>query len=415
MSCAHFYIRLQSSPSILAPPIRAPDLSAFVLSRFRCTLSNRNRCPFTMKVITLVDKPVPSERPTGIGVAAFNLALALSKRGVDVHYVCRGAVEETVALTDHLTVQTIRNYSRDNVRVTLDSLRKDAPDIVHVHSTAALPSLFLGRVIGRAVAMHSHGDEPLHPLKLALMRKAGMILSQRVIAVSEATRDDIIRTQHLSPKKLAVVYNGVRVEDFRPLTDPTHVLQKYGLEGADKILLSVGAVQERKGQWTIVNCLPEILLRWPGLTYVNVGRAYDPSYQEQLLQEAERLGVSKNFRLLTGVPHEDLVALINSADVCVHPSIREAFGLAVAEEMACARPVVALDVDAMHEIIDDGINGLLVQPNDQNSLTGSILKLLGDSQLSKRLGDAARAKVVAKFTWDQAASTLEALFREMLS
>ena len=189
-----------------------------------------------MKVITLVDKPVPSERPTGIGVAAFNLALALSKRGVDVHYVCRGAVEETVALTDHLTVQTIRNYSRDNVRVALDSLRKDAPDIVHVHSTAALPSLFLGRVIGRAVAMHSHGDEPLHPLKLALMRKAGMILSQRVIAVSEATRDDIIRTQHLSPKKLAVVYNGVRVEDFRPLAGPTHVLQKYGLEGADKNL-----------------------------------------------------------------------------------------------------------------------------------------------------------------------------------
>ena len=109
------------------------------------------------------------------------------------------------------------------------------------------------------------------------------------------------------------------------------------------------------------------------------------------------------------------MALINSADVCVHPSIREAFGLAVAEEMACARPVVAFDVDAMHEIIDDGVNGLLVQPNDQNSLTGSILKLLGDSQLSKRLGDAARAKVVAKFTWDQAASTLEALFREMLS
>jgi D-inositol-3-phosphate glycosyltransferase len=369
-----------------------------------------------MKVITLVDKPVPSERPTGIGVAAFNMALALSKRRIDVHYVCRGAVEETVALTDHLTVQTIRNYSRDNVRVALDSLRTDAPDIVHVHSTAALPSLFLGRVLGRAVAMHSHGDEPLHPIKLALMRKAGMILSQRVIAVSEATRDDIIRTQHISPKKIAVVYNGVSVEDFRPLAEPTHrILQKYGLGDADKILLSVGAVQQRKGQWTIIHCLPEILKKWPGLTYVNVGRAYDPSYQKQLLQEAERLGVSKNFRLLTGVPHDDLVALINSADVCVHPSTREAFGLAVAEEMACARPVVALDVDAMHEIIDDGVDGLLVQPNDQDGLAASILKLLGDPQLSKRLGDAARTKVVAKFTWDQAGSGLETLFREMLS
>jgi glycosyltransferase involved in cell wall biosynthesis len=368
-----------------------------------------------MKVITLVDKPVPSERPTGIGVAAFNMALALSKRRIDVRYVCRGAVQETISLNDYLTVQTVRNYSRDNVRITLDVLRKDAPDVVHVHSTAALPSLFLGRVLGKAVAMHSHGDEPLHPIKLALMRKAGMILSQRVITVSEATRDDIIRTQRLSPKKIAVVYNGVSVEDFRPLPGPTHVMQKYGLEDAGKVLLSVGAVQQRKGQWMIIRCLPKILEKWPGLTYVNVGRAYDPSYQNQLLKEAERLGVSKNFRLLTGVPHDDLVALINSADVCVHPSSREAFGLAVAEEMACARPVVALDVDAMHEIIDDGVNGLLVQPSDQDNLTASILRLLGDPQLSKRIGEAARVKVVAKFTWDQAAAGLETLFREMLS
>jgi glycosyltransferase involved in cell wall biosynthesis len=368
-----------------------------------------------MRVITLVDKPVPSERPTGIGVAAFNMALALSRRRVDVHYVCRGAVEETISMNDHLRVQTIRNYSRDNVRVSLEALRKEAPDVFHVHSTAALPSLFLGRVFGTTVAMHSHGDEPLHPIRLALMRKAGMILSQRVIAVSEATRDDIIRTQHLSPKKIAVVYNGVSVEDFRPLPQTTHILQKYGLEGAGKILLSVGAVQQRKGQWTIIHCLPKILEIWPGLIYVNVGRAYDSLYQNQLLKEAERLGVSKNFRLLTGVPHDDLVALINSADVCVHPSTREAFGLAVAEEMACARPVVALDVDAMHEIIDDGVNGLLVQLNDHDNLTASILRLLADTELARRIGEAARAKVVAKFTWDQAAADLETLFREMLS
>jgi len=361
-----------------------------------------------------VDKPLPSERPTGIGVAAFNVALALSKRRIAVYFVCRGAVDENIVLNDDLTVRTIRNYSRDNVRVALDSLRTEDSDVVHVHSTAALPSLLLGRALGRAVVTHSHGDEPLHPIRLTLMRKVEMNLSHRVVAVSKINRDELIRNQRLSPKKVEIAYNGVNIDDFRPSNDLSRILPKYGLEDADKIVLSIGAVQERKGQWTIVQCLPKILKRWPNLTYVNVGRAYDSSYLDKLLKEAERLGVSKRVRLLTAVPHDDLVALINSAQVCVHPSTREAFGLAVVEEMACGRPVVAFEIGAMSEIIDSGVDGLLVQPNNQDELTASILDLLGDPQLSKKLGDAARAKVVAKFTWAQTASRLESVYSEIL-
>ena len=333
-----------------------------------------------MKVSMFVDKPLPDERPTGIGVAAFNMALALSKQNTTIRYICRGRTDRTFVWNNQLTVQTIVNYSRDNLRAASNLLSSERIDVVHVHSSAALPSLLLAKTLGKAVVMHSHGDEPLHPIRPALMRKIGMNLSNRIIAASKSNRDELIRNQRLSPEKVSVVYNGVSVEDFKPSSESSHVLSKYGIEDGGRVLLSIGTVQERKGQWKVIQCLPGILRRWPNLTYVNVGRAYDSSYQERLLEEARRLGLSERVRLLTEVSQEDLVSLINSASVCVHASVREGFGLAVVEEMACGKPVVTFDIPAMAEIIDSGVDGLRVQPNSREDLTQSILKLLAESR-----------------------------------
>jgi glycosyltransferase involved in cell wall biosynthesis len=99
----------------------------------------------------------------------------------------------------------------------------------------------------------------------------------------------------------------------------------------------------------------------------------------------------------------------------VHPSSYEPFGLAVVEEMACGRPVVAFNVAALPEIIENGVDGILVAPEDSPGLTSSILNLLGDASLAKRIGEAARQKVATKFTWDLAAAQLEGIYEEIVS
>lgn len=330
-------------------------------------------------------------------------------------YLCRGLRNELTNLNERMKVSEIRNFSRDNLRVASRFLAEERFDIAHVHSSAALPSLLLARVLGVGVVMHSHGDEPLRPVSLTLLRRVGMHASQRVIAVSRSTRAELIRRQGLSPEKVAVAYNGVNVDDFKPVVEPEDALHKYGLSASSKIVLSVGTVQQRKGQWSVIRCLPRMLEKWPNLVYVNVGSAYDSSYRNQILGEAERLGVARNVKLLSDVPQADLVTLINSADVCVHPSSREAFGLAVVEEMACGKPVVALSVGAMPEIIDNEIDGLLVQPGDLADLASGVLKLLSDSGYSGELGEAARRKVVTKFTWDQTAEALTQVYDGLLT
>ncbi len=239
-------------------------------------------------------------------------------------------------------------------------------------------------------------------------------MSDKIIAVSKDTQSKVIRTHRVPRDKVDVVYNGVNTGVFRVINGYEETLIKYGLSNLEGLILSVGAVQRRKGQWRIIESLPAILEKWPRLAYVNVGVAYDPSYRDNLIERVRELGLSQAVRFIEGVPQEDLVSIMNLATVCVHPSTREAFGLAVAEEMACGRPVVAFDVSALPEIIENGVDGILVAPEDARGLTNSILNLLEDSSLSKRIGDVARQKVAARFTWDIAATQLEGIYERLL-
>ncbi len=368
-----------------------------------------------LNVCMLSDKPLPSERPTGIGIAAYSMAFALSRRGNNVHYICRGEAEQTKSVSDRLTVKTIRHYSKDNLGASLPILKEGGCEVVHVHSSAAAPSLIAARALGKPTVFHSHGDQPLRPLGLTLIRSIEMSLSQRVIAVSRSTQQDIVNNHHIPLEKVVVAYNGVDTEEFRPTGPQPSVLSKYGLDGFEKTVLSIGAVQPRKGQLLMVECLPRVLARWPGLGYVNVGTSYDEAFRDGVIRRAAELGVSKAVRLLPAVPHDDLVALINAVDLCVHPSIREPFGLAVVEEMACAKAVIAVDDGAIPEIIDDRLDGLLVKPNDVDGLTSSILQAIGDQELARRIGDEARLKVTSKFTWDRTASRLEEIYRGLIA
>lgn len=367
-----------------------------------------------MKVAVFVDKPLPEERPTGIGVAAYEMSLALSKRGLKVHYVCRGRADESFASSESMMIHQVRNYSRDNVREALKIVKQGKPNVVHVHSSSALPALILGRAFCPVVIMHSHGDEPLRPLRPALMRKVGMNFSHKVVAISEDTKRGLVR-QGIPSKKIAVVYNGVDVEEFEPRPATSVILEKYGLADSGDIVLSIGTVQKRKGQWRMLRCMPELLKERPDLVYVNIGSAYDSSYLNGLKDEAARLGVSDNVRFLSGVPQKDLPSLVNSAKLCVHLATREGFGLAVVEEMASGKPVVAFNVAALPEIIEDGVDGVLVAPQDSQALTKWIGTLLNSHVLAQRIGDAARAKVVSKFTWDQTARQLERVYKGLLT
>ncbi len=104
------------------------------------------------------------------------------------------------------------------------------------------------------------------------------------------------------------------------------------------------------------------------------------------------------------VPHDQLLRLYERAAVVVCPSRREGFGVVCAEAMAHGRPVVAAAVGGLRDLVVDGETGLLVAPGDVPALRAALERLLGDRDLRRRLGAAARERVREAFTWDRAVS-----------
>jgi colanic acid/amylovoran biosynthesis glycosyltransferase len=114
------------------------------------------------------------------------------------------------------------------------------------------------------------------------------------------------------------------------------------------------------------------------------------------------------------VPHDRLRQLYEQAAVVACPSYREGFGVVCAEAMAYGRAVVATPVGGHLDLVEDGVTGLLVQPGDVDALRTALQRLLSDRELRRRLGDAARKRVSARFSWDNVTDATLAAYEDAI-
>jgi glycosyltransferase involved in cell wall biosynthesis len=194
--------------------------------------------------------------------------------------------------------------------------------------------------------------------------------------------------------RTTIVYGGVDTERFRPLP------KCY----KERKALFVGRLLPHKGINYLIEGVGE------NLQLDVVGRIYDPVYY-QYLQE---LSQGKRVKFIMDASDEDILREYCSATVTVLPSVYrdvygnyleapELLGLTLLESMACETPVVCTDVGGMPEIVEDGITGFVVPPNDPRSLREKIHYLLDNPKLGEQMGQAGREKVLRSFTWDSVA------------
>lgn len=231
--------------------------------------------------------------------------------------------------------------------------------------------------------------------------------ASHVIAVSEATRQDLIELYDTPLQKISVLYHGVTAE-FQPIEDPAclaTVRRKYGL-GDKPFILSVGTIQLRKNYRRLIQAFARLD---PTLHLVIVGGK--GWYCEDVFAEVSRQQLTERVHFLGFVEEGDLPLLYNTADLFVYPSLYEGFGLPVLEAMACGTPVVAADASALPEVV--GQAGLLVDPYDVEAMAEVMAHLLADTALQQRLRQAglARAKL---FAWEKMATDLFELYQTVM-
>jgi len=235
----------------------------------------------------------------------------------------------------------------------------------------------------------------------------------RVLALSEATRRDLVQRYRVPREKIQVVYPGVR-KGMEPEAGPVRareVLRKYGLRSP--YYLYVGTLQPRKNLVRLVQAFAQARQSWSGAeeegpSLVLVGKK---GWQyESLVQEVERLGLEEWVTFPGYVPDEDLPALLGGALAFVFPSLYEGFGLPIVEAMSCGAPVICSDTSACGEVA--GETALLVDPLDVGSIASAMVRLRRDAGLreSLRIKGRERARL---FAWPEAAAqvlgVLEAL------
>ena len=112
-------------------------------------------------------------------------------------------------------------------------------------------------------------------------------------------------------------------------------------------------------------------------------------------------------------PDDEKASLYQALDVFVYPSRYESFGIAFLEAWNAHKPVIGLKVGAVPWVVDDGVNGLLVDGNDIGGLASAINRLIEDPELAHRLADNGNQKVVSQYTWSEIASQFHAVYEEV--
>jgi len=208
--------------------------------------------------------------------------------------------------------------------------------------------------------------------------------ADHIITVSEYSKNDVAKTYHIDPRKITVTYEGAG-DSYFP-RDKGHcreqIAAKYGVSGP--LLLYIGRLQERKNLRRLISAYSR--LRQEGLDEKLVLVGKKEWMFGDIHAHVQALGLVASVIFVGYVPPEDLPVFYNAAEAFVYPSIFEGFGLPVIEAMACGLPVLTSFGSSLEEVAGDA--AVLVDPLSEEAIAKGLSKLLGDSSLRARLGQA---------------------------
>jgi len=278
--------------------------------------------------------------------------------------------------------------------------------IVAIFAGRVLPEGFValvaGRLTGRPVLIYAHGEEltswgrgKKFKAMCFVMRRADWVLSN-----SDYTRDTLINLIGVQPQRIAVIYPTVDEKRFHPGLSSGDLRRKIGLSEDQKLILSVGRLQRRKGFDNVIRALAKLRQQGVDVDYALIGIGDDVDYLHGL---AQKLNVLDHVHFLGHVSYEDLPRWYNACDVFAMPNRdidgdSEGFGLVFLEAAACGKPVVAGTAGGTGSAVLDGETGLRVDGENVAEIGEALAQLLGDPILGEKMGRKARLRVLDNFT-----------------
>jgi glycosyltransferase involved in cell wall biosynthesis len=230
--------------------------------------------------------------------------------------------------------------------------------------------------------------------------------ADRLLAISQATAEDIVRTLGVRRERIDVTPLGVRAPNQATRLPEAELRARFQL-GAARVVLSVAQKRPYKHLHSLVRALPEldedVLLVLPGAP---------TAYERELRMLAEDLDVASRVRFPDWVSEEELDGLYALSRAFVLPSLIEGFGLPVLEAMARGVPVACANVAALSEVAGDA--ALLFDPESQDDVTAAVRRVLEDRAFAERLARRGHERV-KEFTWERTGTSTLAGYRRAIA
>lgn len=247
--------------------------------------------------------------------------------------------------------------------------------------------------------LYSFFDRKIHYLKFKKSAKA----ADKIIAISEQTKLDIITYLDVSPEKIEVIYQGCQAVFKEQYTtkEKEDVVARYNLP--ENFILNVGTIEERKNALTIVKAIKNI-----DSTLVLVGR--ETTYSDKIKEYIKKNNLDDKVIFLKGLSSKDLAITYQLATIFVYPSIFEGFGIPIIEALYSKTPVITTNSGVFPEA--GGPDSLYIDPFNDIELEKKINLLLNDSNLRREISEKG-FQFVQKFNDENIASKINKLYSEL--
>ncbi|HEY5997800.1 MAG TPA: glycosyltransferase family 4 protein [bacterium] len=353
----------------------------------------------------------------GLQRVVVNLAKAFRERGCNVSVLVlreRGPLAEELNRSgvDVLTLPGGRRVDYLSLMKISRIIKEQKPHVVHTHNTQPFIEGGLAALICRVPVIVHTDHARCYPDKRRYMLMERLLSRHvnRIVAVSDHTRDDLIRYCGISGKNIRVIHNGI---DGTWSSGPVGRLQKLnelGLRPTDGPLIGLGVrLCSQKGVGYLIKAMQLVVKEFPKATLLIAG---DGELRSQLDCEAKQLDLDENVHFVG--PRLDMPEILRILDIYVLPSLWEGLPLVLLEAMAAALPVVATDVGGNREVVRDGRNGFLVQPCDSPALAKALLNLIADADMRASFGEQSREIFESEFALPRMVENYEKLYLECL-
>ena len=386
---------------------------------------------------------LPPHNSGGLGVACFQMCKALAKTGVDIEFVVPYNHEHnidfmkiTAAHPQNVASVLISGIAYDSYKYTYDDgheewlnmfdqqrvyehsvsklVEKTEFDVIHAHDWLTFRAgLRAKQAKNVPLVVHLHsveadrsgkefGGNPL----VREIEALGLLMADRVIAVSQLTKDSIVREYDIPADKIEVVHNSMDLDDMAPLDSDNSYKYLSSLKSQGyRVVSNIGRLTIQKGLPNLLDAAKEVVARAPKTIFLIVGSG--EQYHE-LIEKAAALGISRNVLFAgfqRGKTWRDSYAI---ADLFVMPSVSEPFGLTPLEAINYGTPSLISKQSGVSEVFT---NCLKVDFWDTAEMANQITAVVQNDSLQKELRDNA-TRELQRLSWDDAASKMKTIYHQ---